>query len=93
MPLTHVNAYDVFPPELVEEIRSIIRVGICGYQFARRKYRQMLDRKLDNTTKVILAKHDSTTNQAVTLRVMSMCMADCGERKFLEISRNYLITG
>ena len=51
----------------------------------------MLDRKLDNTTKVILANHDSTINQAVTLRVMSM--ADCGEWKFPEISRNYLITG
>ena len=51
----------------------------------------MLDRKLDNVTRVTLAGNDSTINQAVTLRVMSM--ADCGERKFPEISRNYLITG
>jgi hypothetical protein len=51
----------------------------------------MLDKKPDNVTKVILAGNDSTINQAVTLRVMSM--ADCGERKFPEISRNYLITG
>jgi hypothetical protein len=51
----------------------------------------MLDRKLDNITKVILANHDSTINQAVTPRVMSV--ADCGEWKVSEISRNYLITG
>ena len=75
----------------MEEIQKYYSGGYLGYQFARWKYRQMLDRKLDNTTKVILANHDSSTNQAVTLIVMSM--ADCGERKFSEISRNYLITG
>lgn len=40
----------------------------------------MLDKKLDNTTKVMLAKDDNTINQTVRLRVMSM--ADCGEWKF-----------
>lgn len=51
----------------------------------------MLDRKLDNITKVILANHDRTINQAVTPRVMSG--ADCEEWKVPEISRNSLITG
>lgn len=51
----------------------------------------MLDRKLDNTTKLMLANDDSTINQTVMLKVMSM--ANCGEWKFPEISRKYLITG
>ncbi|HWR59076.1 MAG TPA: hypothetical protein VN328_09335 [Thermodesulfovibrionales bacterium] len=51
----------------------------------------MLDRKLYNTTKVILANHDSATNQAVPLGVMPV--ADCGGWKVPEISRIYLITG
>jgi hypothetical protein len=51
----------------------------------------VLDRKLDNITKVILVNHDSIINQAVTPGVMSV--ADCGEWKVPEISRNYLITG
>lgn len=51
----------------------------------------MLSRKLDNTTEVILPDHDSTLNQTVTLRAMSV--ADCGNGNFPEISRNHLITG
>jgi hypothetical protein len=39
----------------------------------------------------MLANHDSTIHQTVTLGVMSM--ADCGEWKVPAISRNYLITG
>lgn len=51
----------------------------------------VLDRKLDNITKVISANHGLAINQAVTPGVMPV--ADGGELKVPVLSRNHLITG
>lgn len=51
----------------------------------------MLDGKLDNMTKVILADHDCTINQAVTPD--TAYTVDCAEGIMPVLLRNYLITG